>query len=210
MNKEEKQFLANLLLARKEYAQRNKFLVRKNNTSLLFSLWSDKEDKKNVIKQGKKELVNFIQENKNQKNLETIFLLAPSPAIYGYGKKKEIQKRQPQLLSQVLDIFKKNEIFVEQITFIKIKDYWKEIVGIYVAEKTTIEKYENKVLTIKTSTTAFKTSLAFLESTIRQNINNFLGFQFVEKIKFLGPNTPSWKHGKLSVRGGRGPRDTYG
>ena len=28
--------------------------------------------------------------------------------------------------------------------------------------------------------------------------------------RVLGPDAPSWKKGRLSVRDGRGPRDTYG
>jgi predicted nucleic acid-binding Zn ribbon protein len=32
----------------------------------------------------------------------------------------------------------------------------------------------------------------------------------VRKVFITGPTGPSWKHGGWSVRGARGPRDTYG
>jgi len=31
----------------------------------------------------------------------------------------------------------------------------------------------------------------------------------IESVKFLGPDTPSWKRGPRAIPG-RGPRDTYG
>jgi predicted nucleic acid-binding Zn ribbon protein len=31
----------------------------------------------------------------------------------------------------------------------------------------------------------------------------------IESVKFLGPDTPSWKRGPRTIPG-RGPRDTYG
>jgi predicted nucleic acid-binding Zn ribbon protein len=37
-----------------------------------------------------------------------------------------------------------------------------------------------------------------------------LGQQVVTKLIITGPVGPSWKHGGWSVRGARGPRDTYG
>ena len=37
-----------------------------------------------------------------------------------------------------------------------------------------------------------------------------LGPQVVTKLHITGPVAPSWKHGSRSVRGARGPRDTYG
>jgi predicted nucleic acid-binding Zn ribbon protein len=32
----------------------------------------------------------------------------------------------------------------------------------------------------------------------------------VEELIFIGPHAPSWKKGLRSIRGARGPRDTYG
>ena len=41
-------------------------------------------------------------------------------------------------------------------------------------------------------------------------LNDHLGDGTVTRVKILGPDAPSWKKGRCSVRDGRGPRDTYG
>jgi predicted nucleic acid-binding Zn ribbon protein len=41
-------------------------------------------------------------------------------------------------------------------------------------------------------------------------LNEALGDGTVTRVTVLGPQGPSWKKGRLSVRDGRGPRDTYG
>jgi predicted nucleic acid-binding Zn ribbon protein len=41
-------------------------------------------------------------------------------------------------------------------------------------------------------------------------LNEQLGDGTVTRIAVLGPDAPSWKKGRRSVRDGRGPRDTYG
>jgi predicted nucleic acid-binding Zn ribbon protein len=43
-----------------------------------------------------------------------------------------------------------------------------------------------------------------------RRLNQDLGDGTVRVIDVLGPAGPSWKRGRLSVRDGRGPRDTYG
>ncbi|EBV8528738.1 DUF721 domain-containing protein, partial [Streptococcus agalactiae] len=37
-----------------------------------------------------------------------------------------------------------------------------------------------------------------------------LGPGVVTRIEVAGPQAPSWRKGPRTVRGGRGPRDTYG
>jgi predicted nucleic acid-binding Zn ribbon protein len=37
-----------------------------------------------------------------------------------------------------------------------------------------------------------------------------LGPDVVTRLVVTGPVAPSWKHGRFSVPGARGPRDTYG
>jgi predicted nucleic acid-binding Zn ribbon protein len=41
-------------------------------------------------------------------------------------------------------------------------------------------------------------------------LNEALGDGTITRIKVLGPDAPSWKKGRRSVRDGLGPRDTYG
>ena len=43
-----------------------------------------------------------------------------------------------------------------------------------------------------------------------KRLNAELGDGTVTVVEVLGPTAPSWKHGRLGTRDGRGPRDTYG
>ena len=45
-----------------------------------------------------------------------------------------------------------------------------------------------------------------LLQTIKANSPEVL----IEKILVIGPNGPNWKKGARTIRGARGPRDTYG
>jgi predicted nucleic acid-binding Zn ribbon protein len=86
---------------------------------------------------------------------------------------------------------------------------WADLVGPVNAEHSKPETYLDKVLTIRTESTAWATSLRMIAPQIVATLNTKLGQGSVERITVIGPQTPSWKKGKRVVPG-RGPRDTYG
>jgi predicted nucleic acid-binding Zn ribbon protein len=45
-----------------------------------------------------------------------------------------------------------------------------------------------------------------LLTTIQKSASGAL----VESLVFIGPHAPNWKKGIRTIRGARGPRDTYG
>jgi len=45
---------------------------------------------------------------------------------------------------------------------------------------------------------------------IIRRINVELGHGSLKRLDVRGPVGPNWTHGRLRVRDGRGPRDTYG
>jgi hypothetical protein len=45
---------------------------------------------------------------------------------------------------------------------------------------------------------------------VLRRLNDELGDGTVTRIEVEGPQQPSWRHGKFSLRDARGPRDTYG
>jgi predicted nucleic acid-binding Zn ribbon protein len=49
-----------------------------------------------------------------------------------------------------------------------------------------------------------------LAPALVRRLNEELGDGTVLRVQVLAPNAPSWRKGRRSVRGGRGPRDTYG
>jgi predicted nucleic acid-binding Zn ribbon protein len=87
---------------------------------------------------------------------------------------------------------------------------WKEIVGADVAEHSTpITLFEGK-LTIQTTTTAWSTQLRLMQSDLLKTIRQSSPGALVEELSIIGPHAPSWKRGLRTIRGARGPRDTFG
>ena len=87
---------------------------------------------------------------------------------------------------------------------------WPQIVGSEVAEHCRPESYRDGHLTIRTDSTAWATQLRLLAPTVVRRMNAELGDGTVLRIDVQGPEAPSWRRGRRSVRGARGPRDTYG
>ena len=87
---------------------------------------------------------------------------------------------------------------------------WKEIVGADVAEHSTpITLFEGK-LTIQTTSTAWSTQLRLMKSDLLKTIRQSAPGALVEELSIIGPHAPSWKRGLRTIRGARGPRDTFG
>jgi predicted nucleic acid-binding Zn ribbon protein len=87
---------------------------------------------------------------------------------------------------------------------------WKEIVGADVAEHSTpITLFEGK-LTIQTTSTAWSTQLRLMQSDLLKTIRQSAPGVLVEELSIIGPHAPSWKRGLRTIRGARGPRDTFG
>ena len=87
---------------------------------------------------------------------------------------------------------------------------WREIVGADIAEHSTpITLYEGK-LTIQTSSTAWSTQLRLMQGDLLKTIRQSAPGALVEELAIIGPHAPSWKRGLRTIRGARGPRDTFG
>jgi predicted nucleic acid-binding Zn ribbon protein len=87
---------------------------------------------------------------------------------------------------------------------------WALLVGATNSAHSQPEGYADTVLTVRADSTAWATQLRYLAPQLVAMLNEQLGDGTVTRIKVLGPDAPSWKKGRLSVRDGRGPRDTYG
>ena len=69
--------------------------------------------------------------------------------------------------------------------------------------------FRDGTLTVRAATTAWATQLRMLVPDVRRRLDEVVGEGVVGHIEVLAPDAPSWKRGRLSVRG-RGARDTYG
>ena len=86
---------------------------------------------------------------------------------------------------------------------------WAALVGQDVAEHAHPESFADGRLLIRTDSTAWATQITLLASDLVRRLNEVLGDGTVTVIDVAGPRAPSWKRGRLRVKG-RGPRDTYG
>lgn len=87
---------------------------------------------------------------------------------------------------------------------------WDQLVGEAIAEHCRPESFEDGVVLVVCDSTAWATNLKLMKPQVMEVFDRELGKGIVTEIQIRGPQAPSWKKGKLRVRGGRGPRDTYG
>jgi Dna[CI] antecedent, DciA len=86
---------------------------------------------------------------------------------------------------------------------------WAQIVGPDLAAHTTPEGLSGGELTVTADSTAWATQVRLLAAQLVRRLNTELGDGTVQRVKVRGPAAPR-QTGQLRVRGGRGPRDTYG
>lgn len=99
--------------------------------------------------------------------------------------------------------------WTEQIEITSVTTRWREVVGEQIADHCEPLGYDDGVLTVKASSTAWATQLRIMSGQIRHRINEEFGREIVREVKVLGPTARNWNRGMRSVKG-RGPRDTYG
>ena len=87
---------------------------------------------------------------------------------------------------------------------------WEKIVGSDIASHTTPISIFEGTLLIQCSSTAWATQLQAVQDQLLTTITSSAPGALVESLRFSGPTAPSWKKGIRTIRGARGPRDTYG
>lgn len=118
--------------------------------------------------------------------------------------------RDPQTLSRAVDRLVESKGWTTDINVHTLLARWSLLVGTAVGEHSRPEAYADAVLTIRTDSTAWATQLRHMAPQLVAMLNDQLGQESVLRVRVLGPDAPSWKKGRYTVRDGRGPRDTYG
>jgi predicted nucleic acid-binding Zn ribbon protein len=118
--------------------------------------------------------------------------------------------RDPQLVGSVLAGYVADRGWERPLAEARVFAEWPELVGPDVAGHSTPVSLTAGELRISAESTAWATQLRLLSATLLARLVSELGRDVVTKLIITGPVGPSWKHGGRSVRGGRGPRDTYG
>jgi predicted nucleic acid-binding Zn ribbon protein len=90
---------------------------------------------------------------------------------------------------------------------------WAQIVGPELAEHTRPESLTDGELIVTADSTAWATQVRLLAAHLVRRLNDELTDGSVQRVRVRGPAGaagPARRPGEWRVRGGRGPRDTYG
>ena len=127
------------------------------------------------------------------------------------GVDEERKKRdEPGKLSEVLDELITTRDWKKGIAEGTLFSNWRKIVGDEVANHCEPITLLEGRLTIRAETTTWATQLRLIQDEILKTLQTHSEGVLVEELVVIGPSAPSWKRGLRSIRGAKGPRDTYG
>ena len=127
------------------------------------------------------------------------------------GVDEERKRRdEPGKLSEVLDELITTRDWKKGIAEGTLFSNWRKIVGDEVANHCEPITLLEGRLTIRAETTAWATQLRLIQDEILKTLQTHSEGVLVEELVVIGPSAPSWKRGLRSIRGAKGPRDTYG
>lgn len=118
--------------------------------------------------------------------------------------------RDPQRIGPLLAGYLEERGWDRPLAEARVFAEWAQLVGAEVAAHCAPQTLAAGELRIGAESTAWATQLRLLSGTLLSRLVAELGPDVVRKLVITGPTGPSWKHGAWSVRGARGPRDTYG
>jgi predicted nucleic acid-binding Zn ribbon protein len=128
----------------------------------------------------------------------------------GYSGPGPDPTRDPQLIGPLLAGYVEDRGWERPLAEARVFADWDSLVGADVAAHCAPQSLTDGELRITAESTAWATQLRMLGATLLARLVAELGPEVVTKLVITGPTGPSWKHGGRSVRGARGPRDTYG
>lgn len=128
----------------------------------------------------------------------------------GYSGAGPDPARDPQPLGAVFAEYATEREWDRPIAQGRVFADWAGLVGPEVAAHCAPRTLNAGELRIAAESTAWATQLRLLGSNLLARLVAELGPDVVTRLVITGPTAPSWKRGAWSVRGGRGPRDTYG
>jgi predicted nucleic acid-binding Zn ribbon protein len=130
------------------------------------------------------------------------------PAAGANGRRG--RREDPQSLTAALDALIGERGWALAAATGSVFGRWPEIVGSDLAAHTKPETLIDGELTVSADSTAWATQLRLLAGQLIRRLNTELGDGAVRRVKVAGPAGAPRKPGEWRVRGGRGPRDTYG
>ena len=116
----------------------------------------------------------------------------------------------PLLIKNTLDELVKGRDWEGALAEGNLFSSWSEIVGEEIATHSEPITFFEGVLTIRASSTAWATQLTLLKPTLLEKISEASTGVLVDDLMIVGPRAPSWRKGLRTIKGAKGPRDTYG
>ena len=123
---------------------------------------------------------------------------------------ERVKSDEPTQLNSILNELVEARSWRQGIAEGNLFSEWSKIVGNEIANHCEpITLFEGK-LTIKAESTAWATQLRLMDESLLKTIQQSSPGAVVENLQIIGPTAPSWRRGLRTIRGARGPRDTYG
>lgn len=141
---------------------------------------------------------------------KTGFIRKPRGEKDNLNREVNLKPNDPQLISEVLKNLIQDREWQSGIAEGNLFANWKDIVGAEIAEHTEPIAILEGVLTIRAASTAWATQLNLISNNLLGSLQASAPGALVEKLSIIGPQGPSWKRGLRTIRGARGPRDTFG
>ena len=126
------------------------------------------------------------------------------------GTVEQVKLTDPQSLQSVLSEVIAGRNWGQGVAEGNLFSNWIDIVGAEIAQHTTPISLVDGRLTIQSSSSAWATQMRLMKEDLLKTISNSTPGALVEELNVIGPHAPSWKRGIRSIRGAKGPRDTYG
>ena len=133
---------------------------------------------------------------------------ARGPAGQG-GRPRRPRRDDPQSLTTAIRGLIGDQGWQTEAAMGSVFGRWPQIVGADLAAHTRPDRFTEGELLVTADSTAWATQVRLLAGTLVRRLNSELGEGTVTKVKVRGPEQPR-RPGEWRVRGGRGPRDTYG
>ena len=116
----------------------------------------------------------------------------------------------PQLLKDVLAQVIQERDWKGGIAEGTLFSTWADVVGPEICLHATPISLLEGVLTIQTSSTPWAVQLQLVGPDLLAIIRASSPGALVDSLFIIGPHGPSWKKGIRTIKGAKGPRDTYG
>lgn len=158
-----------------------------------------------------RQLASWGQRTGTQAGHETLDPQAPPAPGLAPGKGRPGPSRfDPHLASKALRATAREKGWGGKLRMALVIVRWPEIVGAQIAEHCVVESFTDGKLTVRASSSTWAQQLRLLQPRIEHLLAEQIGAGAVAEMTVLGPQGPTWRHGKRTIRNGRGPRDTYG